>query len=168
MRVRKHRWGLIGFVLLTIVAFMSSGCNQQPNWRDRPSEARRIAEGTTVKGFVRTAIVDVPDDNHTYANAFYIGPAPKPDPLAVVEVPTIQLSAVAAPAPVPSWDNDNRLTVVVAKGKRPDGCMASVAYSVHPEADPTRSSFNLTPEQLDAVRNGTQVFVQLTVSACGS
>ncbi|MFX0574847.1 hypothetical protein [Nocardia nepalensis] len=158
-------------MVVIVGGLLAFGYHRFEVWRDRPSEARRIAEAATVAGFVRTAVVDASDgDNPPYANAYFIRPAPKPDPLEVV-VPTIQLSAVAPlPAPEP-WEKP-RIYDVVAKGKRPDGCEASVTVVSDPK--PTvrdirgeHSISILTPEQLDEVRKGTKVFIQLTVVNCG-
>jgi hypothetical protein len=151
-------------VLLIVVGLLDFGYYRFEAWRNRPSEARRIAEAATITGFVRTAVVDVPDSNATYADAYFIGPAPKPDTMPVVSVPTIQLNAVPPPPASPEWVYRS---IPVTKGERPDGCGATVAYTMHLNSDPRRSEFNLTAEQLDEVRNGTQVFIELSVGGCG-
>jgi hypothetical protein len=163
-------------VLLIVVGLLTFGYYRFQAWRYRTGEARHIAEAATVAGFVRTAVVDESDgDNMPDAAAYFIGPAPKPDPLAVVSVPTIQLEA-ADPAPVaPEWDKARYagLDFPVAKGQRPDGCYVAVTFVSNPKP-PTldlsgkHSITILTAEQLAEVRNGTRVFIELSVSGCES
>lgn len=169
---RRFRW-LIAFVLLVIVGLLvSSGCSRGQVEQDSPSEARRIAEAATVAGFVRTVVVDVSDgDNPPYASAFFIGPAPRPDAVAVVAVPSIQLNAIAPPPAPQSWEKP-RSYLVAAKGQRQDGCKASVTFDSDPKPSVSHirgeeSISVLTAEQLDAVRNGTQVFIELSIGGCG-
>jgi hypothetical protein len=138
---------------------------------NRPSEARRIAEAATVTGFVRTAVVDMDDgDNPPYAEAYFIGPAPKPDPLAVVSVPTIQLTADAPPSADYARRNPD-VDSAVAGGKRPDGCAADMVFVSNPTSTVYgmggRDHSILTNEQLAAVHNHTAVVIELGVNNCG-
>lgn len=168
---RWYRWGLIALVLLIAASLLVVGYNRYKAWTG-PSEARRIAEATTVAGFVRTAVVNISGgENPMHADAYFIGPAPRPDPIAIVSVPTIQLYAVPPPPAPPSWEKP-RTYLVAAKGKRPDGCEASVTF----ESDPKTTAYSsgdegwvtlLTAEQLEGVRNGTQIFINLAVGNCG-
>jgi hypothetical protein len=160
-------------VVLIIGGLLAFGYYRFEAWRFRTGEAKRIAEAATVAGFVRTAIVDMPaGDNLPNATAYFIGPAPRPDPLAIVSVPAIPLKAADAPV-APPWDPNEYVGIdyPVATGRRADGCYASVAFISNPKLsvnDFRRHSIAiLTPEQLDEVRNGTKVFIQLYVSGCG-
>jgi len=209
---RWYRLIIVALILLVVGGLLAFGYHRFVAWRDRPSEARRIAETTTVAGFVRTAIVDESDgDNPPYANAYFIGPAPKPDPVAVVSVPTIQLREAGSPPIAPEWDkaryaggepaplrrssqhrrrsatsrprlqparhttahllkHDN--AEALAKGRRPDGCEASVTFVSDPEPSTLdirgeHSIAILKAEQLDEVRKGTSVFIKLTLDNCG-
>ena len=156
-------------VLLIVAGVLVYGFHRFEAWRNSPSEARRIAESATVAGFVRSAVVDMADgDNPLMAEAYFVGSAPKPDPLAVVSVPTIQLKAVPSPPESPTWVYKS---FPVAKGQGPDGCDVTVAF----DSDPIRSTLDLrgektitilTAEQLNAVHNGTQIFIKLIVGDC--
>jgi hypothetical protein len=171
-RSRWYRWGRVAVAVLVVVGLLAFGYYRFEAWRNRPSEARRIADAATVAGFARTAVVDVPDgDNPPEAAAYFIGPVPKPDPLAVISVPTIQLNAIAPPPAPEPWEKP-RYDVAVAKGQRPDGCGATVVF----DSDPRPSTLDLrgehsitilTAEQLAEVHNGTRVFIELMVGGCG-
>ncbi|WP_330183261.1 hypothetical protein OHB26_06155 [Nocardia sp. NBC_01503] len=135
-----------------------------------PTEAMRIAEATTVAGFARMAVADVSggdSDPTTYAVAYFIGPAPKPDPIKAVVVPTIHLNTVAPSDDPQPWEKPKYITVV-ASGKRPDGCAASVSYLTASVPEPQISESHLTAEQLDEVRAGSKIFIRLSVTGCGS
>ncbi|MGW4535392.1 hypothetical protein ACWEOI_31015 [Nocardia sp. NPDC004340] len=113
----------------------------------------------TVAGFTRTKVIDVPHgDDAPFAEAYFIGPAPKPDPLTAVTVPNIVLTAVEPPPPAP----ESRAFAVVAVGHRSGGCGATVTF----RSDPYQGNFGLTPQQLDDVRKGTQVFIQIVIGGC--
>lgn len=166
---RRYRRGRSAVILLIVVGLGAFGYWRFDAWRDRPSETRRIAESVTVAGFVRTAVVDEADgDNPSDANAYFIGPAPKPDAVTSVSVPTIRLSAVPPPY-APDLDDSGAppLAYPVAKDERRDGCGASVSYPTEPASDRERSSWRLTAEQLDGVRRGTDVLVRVLVYGCG-
>lgn len=86
-------------------------------------------------------------------------------------MPTIKLNLVN-PMPGPSPLDPPRYDVAVAKGRRPDGCGATVVL----DSDPQPSMLDirgehwisiLTPGQLDAVRKGTQIFIEVEVGGCG-
>ncbi|WP_433667492.1 hypothetical protein ACQP06_27885 [Nocardia sp. CA-136227] len=143
--------------------FIASRCDFSPVPSAAQTPARRIAESVTVTGFVRTAVIDMPYnyDDVTFAEAYFIGPAPAPDPLAVVTVPTIDLAAITPPIVAPAIGN-----AVVARGKRPDQCAASVSYLNPPVSDPAEPGWNLTPEQLDRIRTGAETFVVVHVYNC--
>jgi|GEM_PF-5735592 len=63
-RGRRYRWGLVALVLLVVACLLAFGYHRFVAWRDRPSEARRIAEAATVVGFTRTAVVDISDSSN--------------------------------------------------------------------------------------------------------
>ncbi|MFE9324656.1 hypothetical protein ACIHDR_17435 [Nocardia sp. NPDC052278] len=160
-------------MVLIVGGVLAFGYYRIEAWRFRTGEAKRIAEAATVTGFVRMAIVDVPDgDNLPNAAAYFIGPAPRPDPLAVVSVPTIPLTA-ADPPVAPAWDPTKYVGIdyPVATGRRADGCYASATFITNPK--PSVEDFRrhsiavLAPEQLDEVRKGSKVFIELDISGCG-
>lgn len=158
------RWGLGAFVLLIGVVLLACGYQRFESWRSLPVEATRIAEATTVAGFSRTAITSYTDDDRSFAHVYFIGPAPKPDPVAVASVPTIQLNGLTPPSSPPGVDTK---VGVVAKGKRSDGCMASVSYPANLDLDARRSQFHLSAEQLAAVFKGEQVVIDVSIGNCG-
>lgn len=166
---RARGWEFIVTGLLVVVGLLAIGCSRFEDRHQDSSEARRIAESTSVTGFARTAVVDMSDgDNPSNAQAFFIGPAPKPDPTAAVSVPTIPLTTISTPPPI-SYDG---VSYPVAKGKRPDGCMATVVFESNPKSVVRSTVSNdlvtiVTPAQLDALRGGTQVLIRLNVSNCG-
>lgn len=159
------RWGC---ALFALIALMVYGYYQLQARGSSSSEAQAIVESVHVAGFTRTATDSLSDGRTSKGHAYFIGPGQNSDPLAVVTIPTIQLRAVApTPNPTP-WESDKRLSVVVARGERSDGCRATVSYGKNLQLDPSRSEFNLTAEQFNAVRDGTQVFVMVYVSNCGA
>jgi len=161
---RWHSWGGVALVLLLVAGLLVFGYHRFTAWRDRPSEARRIAEAATVAGFVRAAVKDVPvGDSSPWAEAIFIGPAPKPNILRVVSVPTIRLNAVA-PQPAPPVGDKPLYYIVVAAGHRPDGCSVNVAFNLDPKPEDVNSI--LTDQQVDDVRNGTRVLIELMVNGC--
>ncbi|MFI9505671.1 hypothetical protein [Nocardia sp. NPDC052566] len=128
-----------------------------------PTGARQVAEKTTVSGFTRTGIYNS-NGNIPASKAIFIGPAPAPDPVAVVSIPGIQLQTVVPPqASHPPNDT------IVAHGRTidPEPCNASVSFIRDPLADPIPKRLNLSPEQIDAVRSGTQILLGVYVSGCG-
>ncbi|WP_153412784.1 hypothetical protein [Nocardia macrotermitis] len=163
-------------VLSVVVGLLVFGWHRFQQWRFRTGEARRIAEAVTVSGAVRTAIVDVSDgDNLPTATVYFIGPAPKPNPVRAVSVPTIQLVAVPPPSSVPEWDEtrDRGIDYAVATGRRPDGCYASVVFVSNPKSsvpDLTgeHSIGILTASQLADIRSGAKVLTEVNVGPCGS
>lgn len=158
------RWGLVALVLLISVVLLACGFRRFESWRSLPVEATRIAEATTVTGFSRTAITSYTDDDRSFAHVYFIGPAPKPDPVAVASVPTIQLNGVTSPPNPPGVDIK---VGMVAKGKRSDGCMASVSFPANLDLDARRSQFHLSAEQLAAVFKGEQVVIDVSIGNCG-
>jgi hypothetical protein len=161
---RWYRWGRIVLAVVILAGLLDFGYRRLESWRDRPSDARRIAEAAAVTGFVRKAVVDIPDsDNPPYAEAIFIGPAPKPDPLTAVSVPTIRLQAVM-PEPDPLPWKKTRYYFIVANGQRPDGCKATVAFNTDPQPEDVNSI--LTAQQIEEVRNGTQILIELVVGDC--
>ncbi len=183
MRVRKRSWvpqrrEMWAFGALVIAACLAAySVHRFEAWRSRTGEDRSIAETVTVSGFTRTTIIDLSDgDNLPLARAFFIGPAPRPDPLTVVSVPNFQLRA-ADPPPVPaSWEDPNKYAGIdypAAIAQRPDGCYVAVGFDTHPKVSaPDLSGKHtitiLTTEQLDNVLKGTQILIQLDVSGCPS
>lgn len=158
------RWGLSAIVLLIGVVLLACGYQRFDSWRRLPAEATRIADATTVTGFSRTAITSYTDDDRSFAHVYFIGPAPKPDPVAVASVPTIQLNGVTPPSSPPGVDSR---VGVVAKGKRSDGCAASVSYPANLDLDARRSQFHLSAEQLATVFKGEQVVIDVNIGNCG-
>jgi hypothetical protein len=157
----RNRWIAV-VVGIVVVGLLGYGFFRFETWRNRPSEARRLADAATVAGFVRTAVVDVNDgDDASVADAFFIGAAPKPNPLAVVAVPTIELKALDPPIVAPESGS-----AVVARGTRPDECAASVVFLAPPGSEPGKPDWHLTTQQLDNVRKGTQILIQLHVYNC--
>ncbi|MEV6065164.1 hypothetical protein AB0L82_01315 [Nocardia sp. NPDC052001] len=136
-----------------------------------PNEARRIVEQATVAGFTRTGIVNIDDgDNPPLAEAYFIGPAPAPDIVAVVSIPTIQLKRVeVADAGWAAQHPD--VDYAVARGERLDGCGAGVSFFSNPTPTVkdrgTRDVTVLTDEQIAAVRNHTAVVIKVSVGPCG-
>jgi hypothetical protein len=155
---------LIALVLLVIAGFSTWGFMRFEAWRSPSGVARHIADSATVAGFVRVSVVDVYDGgNSSDATAYFIGPAPRPDPLVAVSVPTIKIAAVAPEMVVPGV----RTSDVVARGQRSDGCGVSVSYPTGPIPDSEQSNWKLTAEQRDEVRKGTQALIALYVYNCG-
>jgi hypothetical protein len=153
-------------VVLVVAGLLGYGWHRFEAWREKPGEAERIAETTTVAGFVRAAVVDL-DDGVT--DAYFIGPAPQPDPVSVVSVPTIRLSPVA-PELDQASDPEPRHDQVVAKGQRRDGCGASVVAESDPMSDlgpDWTRKITLTNDQLAAVRRGTKTLFVVGVFNCG-
>ncbi|MFJ4659031.1 hypothetical protein ACIP5Y_47810 [Nocardia sp. NPDC088792] len=155
------------------MALVACGCDRLEIGHNRPDEAARIAKAATISGFGRTGIADVLDnDNPPGADAYFIGPAPKPDPLAVVSVPTIQLEATDPPTAEYTRQHPD-IDLPVAAGKRPDGCMASVTFISNPPSSVVSEGWGnhrisiLTDEQLAAVRNHTALVIELLISNCG-
>ncbi|WP_147404326.1 hypothetical protein [Nocardia panacis] len=162
-------------VFLVLGGLVTYGIHWFQSWRHQPTEARRLAEAASVVGFVRTAIIDVSDgDNPPHATAFFIGPAPKPDALAVVSVPTIKLSPLEPPPYMSELEKKkyDDSDFAVAYGKRPDGCGAGVAFI----SNPKQWEYSLrgqhmieviSPEQIESVRRGASVFMELAIGNCG-
>ncbi|MFJ4650930.1 hypothetical protein ACIP5Y_06600 [Nocardia sp. NPDC088792] len=157
--------------MLIVMGLLALGYHRLEYERPHGDEAHRIVEQATVAGFARTGIIAIDDgDNPPLAEAYFIGPAPKPDVLTVVSVPTIQLKAVEdADA---EWARQHPdVDYAVAHGERPDGCGAGVSFVSNPT--PTvkergiRDVTVLTDEQIAAVRNHTAVVIELSVGPCG-
>ncbi|MEC3918748.1 hypothetical protein [Nocardia sp. CDC160] len=80
--------------MLIVLGLVAFGYHRL-EYERRGDEAHRIVEQATVAGFTRTGIINIDDgDNPPLAQAYFIGPAPKPDVVTVVSVPTIQLKQV--------------------------------------------------------------------------
>ncbi|MFI9505669.1 hypothetical protein [Nocardia sp. NPDC052566] len=134
-------------------------------WRLHHSTgARQVAEKTTVTGFTRTAIYDVNGNAAPGSHAVFIGPAPAPDPVVNVSVPGIQLRAVDPPQDVHPPNH-----IIVARGKTvdPELCSAAVSFTRDPLKDPDPGRLKLSPEQIDAVRSGTQILLEVYIGGCG-
>ncbi|MCU1639894.1 MAG: hypothetical protein JWN03_169 [Nocardia sp.] len=183
MRIRESRWFRWGIALLALlivivgalsiaVGLLTFGHHRLEDRHNRPSEARRIADAATVAGFARTAIVDMDDgDNPPYADAYFIGPDPKPDLLGVVSVPTIQLKAADSPSAEDERRNPD-IDFAVVNGQRPDGCEASAWFVSNPTSSAHGTKRNewvsiLSDEQLAEVRNHTAVVIELGIDNCG-
>ncbi|RMI35459.1 hypothetical protein EBN03_04160 [Nocardia stercoris] len=144
-------------------------------WHVRPTEARRLAEATTIAGFTRTAVVDDDHgDSPTDATAYFVGPPPEPDPVKDVDIPTIPLSPAPPPPTAPEWDPTRYAGVdfAAAKGQRVDGCAAAVTFETHPkqylpEVGGRKTVRMLTDEQLAAVQAGSLIVIELLVANCG-
>lgn len=167
-RRRAATWGCVVAVLLLLVLLATFVYHRYDSWRERPTEARRIAESITVAGFSRTVVVDVIDSYSSYARAYFIGPAPKPDPLAIIAVPTMQLHSQQS-SPLRAQYEEFGAVEIVAKGQRGDGCEATVSFVANPIATtsavpPVRI---LTDEQRAAVRSGSQILIGISVNNCG-
>ncbi|MBU3066331.1 hypothetical protein KO481_33030 [Nocardia sp. NEAU-G5] len=154
--------------VVIIPSILIFGYHRFEAWRNPPSQTWHLANSITVKGFNRLTVIDDPVDA-PMAEAYFIGPPPKPDPLAVVTVPTIQLAT--SPRPDLGRPHDTR-SVVTAGGFRPDGCGAIVSYDSDPR--PTVGLMEdehhisiLTKQQITDVLNGTKVFIEVVVSDCG-
>lgn len=169
---RKNGWyRAAGLIFATVIAgsVLAFGYNRFEAWRDRPSQTWHLANSVAVAGFARIAVIDDPV-NVPMAKAYFIGPAPKPDPLVAVSVPTIRLSASRVPDPALPHDTRSLMT---AGGFRPDGCGAIVSYESDPRPeigyleDEHHLSI-LTSQQTADVLNGTKVFIKVAVSDCGS
>jgi hypothetical protein len=166
---RRLRWGS----LVIAVALVVCGCDRLAPWRHDPDGAKRLAEAATVAGFTRTAIIDEDSGaNPPDAEVYFIGPAPKPNPLAVVSVPTIQLKAADSP-PAEYTREHPDVDLPVATGERPDGCMAAVVFVSNPTSS-VSSDFHgkhrvaiLTDAQLATVSDHTATVIRLVVSGCG-
>jgi hypothetical protein len=174
-RSRGYRLVRLAVVLLVFVGLTAYGCYRYVNWPATPSGARRIADAVTVTGFVRAAVVDQSDgDSPPYAQAFFIGPPPKPDPIRDVSVPTIRLAVADPPPAAPEWDKSKYVGVdfPVARGQRPDGCGSTVTFVANPKQSVRSLRGNtmisiLTDAQLAAVRKGTDILVEVDVANCG-
>lgn len=169
---RSSRWtrrlGFAAIALAALVALAGYFLQQYRSSTDGPSEARRIAESVMVSGFTRTAVVDVLDRNSSYATAYFIGPAPKPDPLEIINVPSMELSATAPPSRRSQY-LDPPTSEIVARGQRADECHATVVFDTSPRlstssAPPVQI---VTQDQWAAVRSGAQVFIEVLIGDCG-
>ncbi|WP_429422149.1 hypothetical protein [Nocardia sp. GAS34] len=159
-------WLVLAVVI--ILSLLIFGYYRFESWHNRPSQTWHLTNSVTVAGFNRLAVIDDPVDV-PMAVAYFIGPPPKPDPLAVVTVPTIQLAT--APVPDLGRPHDTR-SLVTAGGFRPDGCGAIVSYDSdpRPEVDFMKDEHHisiLTKQQITDVLNGTKVFIKIVVSDCG-
>lgn len=173
MKLSKKSWrwvrraGCIAVLLTVLVGLIAFGWQRYEASFDVTSEARLIAESVAVSGFTQTVVVDIIDSNSSYATAYFIGPSPKPDPLAIITVPTIALSASTPRRKSPYLDPPSH--EVVARGQRSDGCYATVAFDTNPrlsnKAVPPVQL--LTAEQQTAVRSGSQVFIEVHIGDCG-
>ncbi|MGX1807504.1 hypothetical protein ACWIGI_17435 [Nocardia sp. NPDC055321] len=127
----------------------------------RPTEARRIAEAVTVAGFTRTAVADQHNyDEVTFASAWFIGPAPRPDPFTAVVIPGMELYPLTPPI-VNQWET------IVARGRGPGACAASIWFATGFPSPDERSSTQLTDEQLALVRSGDLVLIVVHLFNCG-
>ncbi|APA99945.1 hypothetical protein NS506_05909 [Nocardia seriolae] len=171
MRFHNSRWFRWGLGLSIVLGLMVFGHYRLEYERHHPYEARSIVEQATVAGFIRTGIIAIDDgDNPPLAEAYFIGPAPKPDVVAIVSVPTIQLQPVEVADA--EWVRQHPdADYAVARGERPDGCGAGVSFFSNPtrtvKERGTRDVTILTDEQIAAVRNHTAVVIKLSVGPCG-
>lgn len=162
-----RRAGYIVVLITAIVGLIVFGWQRFKTSLEVTSEAREIAESVAVSGFTRTAVVDVLDSNSSYATAYFIGPSPKPDPLAIITVPTISLSASYPPRKHSYLDPPT--SEIVARGQRPDGCHATVVF----DTDPRLSNKAVPPvqiltgEQQAAIKTGSQTFIEVLIGDCG-
>jgi hypothetical protein len=182
MRIRTSNGFWLGcflFLLAVTVGILAFGYYRYQVERNRPTEARRIAGAATITGFVRTAVLDTDYGGRIpQADAFFIGPAPNPDVLMAVSVPTVRLTALDPP-PAPDESAPPRDRLFAASGLSEDRCTsASVIFVV---SDPPLSIHSrrrrgtnprgeevtiLTPAQQEAVRNHTAVLIDVSVSSC--
>ncbi|GAD84609.1 hypothetical protein [Nocardia asteroides] len=133
---------------------------------DGPTEAVQLVDAATVAGFTRTAIVEVPDAYTSGAAAYFVGPAPRPDVLAAVSIPTMSLTASQPRVDVPGVADRS---VVVARGSRPDvddECGASVALLTPSTTEPSDPKWNLTQEQFNGVATKSLILIKISVYNC--
>lgn len=133
---------------------------------DGPTEAVHLVNAATVTGFTRTATVEIPDAHTSGAAAYFVGPAPSPDVLSAVSIPTMSLTASRPRMDVPGVADRS---VVVARGARSDvddECGASVAFLTPSTTEPSDPKWNLTQEQFNGVATKSLILIKISVYNC--
>lgn len=150
------------------------GYNQWNEWRNSPSEAHRIAEGTTAIGFVKVDITDVSSgDNPPGAKAYFLGSPPVPSDVATsITIPGYPLHNLDSPYVSTPKQLPNDYTIV-ARSEQAGQCEVSVTVDRNPRniASPLGSQKHprevLTPDQLESVRRGDSVLIVVSIFNCG-
>ncbi|WP_278260472.1 hypothetical protein [Nocardia sp. AG03] len=133
---------------------------------DGPTEAVYLVNAATVAGFTRTATVEIPDAHTSGAEAYFVGPAPSPDVLSSVSIPTMLLTASPPRIDVPGVAERS---AVVARGARSDiddECGASVALLTPGTTEPSDPKWNLTQEQINGISTKTLILIKISVYNC--
>lgn len=150
------------------------GYNRWNEWRYSPSEAHRIAEGTTATGYSRVDITDVSSgDNPPGAKAYLLGSSPAPANIAAsIRIPGYPLHNLDPPYVSTPQQLPNDYTIV-AKSEQEGQCEASVTVDRNPRniASPwgrqKHSREILSPDQLKSVRSGDLVLIIVSIYNCG-